>query len=93
MMTFHDKLIHELTALDQKECTAELKRRFVVNIYRLGHYFNAATACDEEIAAGKTESEAFAECFVPTRGMHRVARNLGLALDVERGRWVSKVTA
>jgi hypothetical protein len=77
MTTFHDKLIHELTAMDRKDST-----RPGYNHYALAQYFEAAE--------GVYDAASFAEAFNPTRGMHGVARRLGLALDVERGRWVIK---
>lgn len=81
---FDFKLAHELTQLDIKESARERR----VNVYRLGHYLAAKDRAVELVAQGKSESEAFAECFTPTRGMHGIAERLGLALDVDRGRWV-----
>lgn len=74
-MTFHDKLIHELTALDQREA-----KRSGHNPYAIAHYFRAAE--------GVVDAQSFADAFIPTKGMHRVARNLRLPLDVQAGRWV-----
>jgi hypothetical protein len=48
----------------------------------LPQYFAAAESVHD--------AATFAEAFNPTRGMHGVARRLGLALDVERGRWIVK---
>ena len=74
-MTMHAKLIHELTALDRREST---KRGY--NPYALPQYFQAANDV--------TDARTFAQAFNATRGMHRVARNMGWSLEVERGRWV-----
>ncbi len=76
MMDFQARLTHELTALDIRES----KRERSPNIYRLGHYLEAAE--------GVTDAASFAKAFNPTRGMNTVARKLGLGLDVNRGRWV-----
>lgn len=76
-MTFHDRLIHELTTLDRRE-----SRRPGYNPYALAIYFRAAE--------GVTDADSFRRAFLPTRGMHTVARRLGLGLDVERGCWVQK---
>jgi len=76
-MTFHDKLIHELTVLDTREA---MKPGF--NPYALAQYFEAAE--------GVTDAASFAAAFNPTRGMHRIARALNLNLDVENGRWIIK---
>ncbi len=74
-MTFHQRLISELTQLDNRE-----SMRKHHNPYALSHYFKAAE--------GVTDAKSFADAFIPTRGMHRVAKNLGLGLDVEKGRWI-----
>ena len=76
-MDFHTKLICELTELDRRESKCK-----GYNIYALAHYLRAAE--------GVTDAESFARAFNPTRGMHRVARNMGLNLDVDRGEWVFK---
>lgn len=73
-MTFHDRLISELTQLDQRE-----SKKAGHNPYALGMYFEAA----EDV----TDAQSFADAFTPTRGMHRIARNLGLPLNVDRGQW------
>lgn len=81
----HTRLVMALTALDQREA----QRERTPNIYRLGHYLGAAQDMGAMVAKGATPEAAFADTFVPTRGMHRVARELGLALDVDdRGRWL-----
>jgi hypothetical protein len=71
---FHFRLIHELTALDNRE-----SKKKGWNPWALGLYFQAA----EDV----TDARSFADAFTPSRGMHRVARNLGLDLDVDRGNW------
>jgi hypothetical protein len=72
---FHTKLVNELTALDRREAKGKAH-----NPWALGHYLSAAK--------GVTDSASFARAFIPTRGMHTVAKRLGLGLDVERGNWV-----
>ena len=72
---FRARLISELTELDRRE-----RRRPGWNPNALGMYFAAAETV--------TDAATFAAAFVPTRGMHTVARRLGLALDVDRGQWV-----
>jgi len=87
----HTRLVSELTQLDARESQQEAKRRHRVNIYRIAHYLGAAQATLED--GGDTlESfaKAFADNFVATRGMHGIAKRLGLPLDVERGDWVRK---
>ena len=84
------KLSHELTALDRKESLREIKRGGRENIYRLGHYLNAADAVKAAVRKGRSATEAFASNFNPTRGMHGVAKRLGLGLDVARGQWTRK---
>ncbi len=74
-MDFHTRLIHELTDLDRRNST---KRGYNPNA--LGIMFGAA----ENV----TDANSFANAFTPTRGMHKVAKNLGLPLDVEKGQWV-----
>lgn len=80
----HERLIFELTNLDRQESARERRP----NIHRLGLYFNAARDMADMVAAGSSPEAAFAEVFTPARGMHRVARNLGLSLDVQRGQWI-----
>lgn len=90
--TFRTRLVHELTALDAREAAAETRRRLRVNIYRIAHYLRAA---DDVMTAlmtrGQTAERAFADAFVATRGMHTVARRLGLNLDVAHGEWIVRV--
>lgn len=74
-LDFHTRLIHELTALDRRQST---KRGYNPNA--LGIYFRAA----ENV----TDADSFANAFTPTRGMHTVAKKLGLPLGVERGEWI-----
>lgn len=88
-MTLRLRLISELTQLDQREEANERKRRYPVNYYRLGHYLGAGDEVADAVDTGIDPATAFAQHFTPTRGMHTVARRLGLTLDVERGRWIS----
>jgi hypothetical protein len=74
-MIDHDRLIHELTALDRRE-----RNRKGWNPYALGQYFQAAE--------GVVDAATFAKAFIPCRGMHRIAKNLGLDLDVQHGQWI-----
>lgn len=50
------------------------------NPYALGLMFQAAENVNTP--------EQFARAFIPTRGMHAVARRMGWALTVEKGHWV-----
>jgi hypothetical protein len=77
------KLVSALTQLDRKEST-----RKGHNPYALGHYLGAAKQCIEYVTEGMTPEKAFSRAFNPTRGMHGVAKQLGLNLDVQRGQWV-----
>ena len=82
-LPFGAALAHELTRMDR----ADSSRRGW-NPYALGQYLQAAERVAQDIAAGATRERAFADAFCPTRGIHGVARRLGLALDVERGEWI-----
>lgn len=75
MSDFHTRLVHELTALDQRE-----SKRKSYNPYALGQYLKAAE--------GVTNAASFAKAFTPARIMHAVAKRLGLRLGVERGFWI-----
>lgn len=77
------KLVSLLTQLDARE------QRNHPNIYRIGHYLGAAQDFNAAVAKGQHPDGAFADIFVPTRGMHAIARKLGLRLDVQHGRWVA----
>lgn len=79
-MSLHDRLIHELIALDRRD-----SRRPGFNPYALPQMLAAAD--------GVCDAETFAAAFNPTRGLHGIARRLGLELDVKRGRWVDGGTA
>lgn len=81
-MNFRDKLISELTQSDMRQSTKKGYNRFA-----LGIYFQAADSCIELINKGATQETAFTECFTPCREMHKVAKRLGLRLDVDRGQW------
>ncbi len=85
---FRARLVSALTHADRKESDRERKRGSRVNLYRLGHYLAAAENVCGEIEAGTAPALAFARSFNPTAAMHRVAKALGLTLDVQRGRWV-----
>lgn len=80
----HADLVSALTQLDMRE-----SKRKGYNHYALGHYLHAAQQCTDDIAGGMSELKAFARHFNPTASMNRVARELGLKLDVERGRWIA----
>jgi hypothetical protein len=84
--SFRTRLISELTQLDQRE-----SRRYP-NMYRLGLYLEAGQATAEAVDKGADAHLAFADHFMPPRGMHTIARHLGLPLDVQRGRWVDTTT-
>lgn len=77
---FQARLSKELKDLDTKEMA---QKGWNPNALRL--YLKAAKDV--------VDSSTFANAFTPTRGMHRVARNLGLGLDVERGKWIPKEQA
>ena len=77
-----------LTTADRREEAHEKRMGYVVNVWRLGHYLTAADAVMERIEAGATPEAAFSAHFGPTARLHTVAKKLGLALGVERGRWV-----
>ena len=74
-MTHHTKLVAELIALDKKESTKKGYNPFAIGLYL-------------EAAQDVTDAESFADNFTATRGMHKVAKNMGYALDVERGNWI-----
>ena len=71
----HNQLIHELTAMDRRDSK---KRGY--NRYALAQYFEAADTVET--------LQDFVQAFTPTRGTHRIAKNLELPIDVERGRWI-----
>ena len=76
-MDFHTKLIMLLTELDHRQ-----SKRKGWNCYALPQYFAAAETV--------TDAKSFADAFCPTRGMHSIARKLGLGLNVEKGVWIMK---
>jgi hypothetical protein len=86
--TFRARLLSALTDADRRDSDRERKRGVRVNLYRLGHYLAAADELCEDIGNGADPATAFRTHFNPTSDMHRVARSLGLALEVDRGRWV-----
>ncbi len=85
---FSARLTSALTDADRKEEAAEIKRGYRVNVWRLCHYLKAADGVVEAVKAGATREAAFRKGFTPTREMHGVSKKLGLALTVEKGRWV-----
>lgn len=88
LATFRARLVSALTDADKREEARERKAGQRVNIYRMGHYLMAVDSVCEAIAEGLEPARAFARGFNPTRDMHRVAKTLGLPLDVHRGQWV-----
>lgn len=88
-----DKLALLVSELDLRERAQEEKRGLRVNIYRIGHYLGAVNSIREDVLATVPAHrfiDAFKDSFNPTRGLHGVAKKLGLPLDVERGRWIVK---
>lgn len=81
---FGGRLGHYVTEQDIKA-----SKRKGYNPYALGIMLGAAHDCEAAVAAGTSEAAAFADHFTPTRENHTMARRLGLALDVQRGRWVT----
>lgn len=71
------KLRKEIEAQDRRD-----SRKKGYNIHALRLMLDAAKDVKDE--------DSFVDAFTPTRGNHRIARNLGLNLDVQRGRWVKK---
>ena len=86
---FRARLGALLVRLDAQESARER----TPNIYRIGHYLRAADDVATALHAGKTPEQAFAQSFVATRGMHGIAKKLGLELDVERGDWIASAAA
>lgn len=84
-LPFRDRVLHEMTRLDERKRARDphWNRYFLGILCR-----DALPAIAEGLAAGMTEEEAYADAMTPTRETHAVARRLGLALDVNRGRWV-----
>ena len=76
-MTFHEKLIVELTRLDMKESKKKSWNQFALALYI-------------KAAKNVTDSLSFSEAFNPTQGMHTVAQKLKLNLDVAQGNWIKK---
>ena len=69
-----------------EDTKASSKRDY--NRYALPLQLQAADVMQTAIDDGHTPEQAFTSVFPPTREMHRIARSLGLALDVERGNWI-----
>ena len=83
----HARLVSELTQLDERE-RAKGKGW---NPNFLGIAFKSVQdVFDPMVASGATPEAAFSESFTPTPGTHKIARKLGLDLDVSSGRWVPK---
>ena len=76
-MTFHDRLIHELTKMDERD-----SKKKSYNPYALAQYFQAA----ENVIDAAT----FAKVFIPTRTMHTISKRLNLGLDVDHGNWITE---
>jgi hypothetical protein len=89
MMTDHQRLVSELTRMDDAQQVRDRKKGYRTNPYALALMFQAAQEVEQEVAAGRPFAEAFADHFTPTRGMHTIAKRLGLPLDVVRGQWAS----
>ena len=85
MVSFREQMGVELMRQDQREWHHKNH-----NHYAIAHYLAAADRCEESISKGQPKEHAFSDYFNPTRGMHRVAKALGLKLDVERGQWIIK---
>lgn len=84
-MSFHDSAVNELTRLD-REMSAKPRAQW--NPYFLGIALTSLQDVEKEML-GAVPEEIFREAFTPSREMHRVARRLGLALDVDRGQWIA----
>lgn len=64
-----------LVTMDRKNA-----KRKDYNPYALGLYLTAAETVHD--------AKSFAEAFNPTRGIHWVAKQMGYALDVDKGNWI-----
>lgn len=73
---FKSRLIRALTEMDRKQSK---KKDF--NPYALAQYFMAAESV--------FDAKSFADAFTPCRFMHKVAKLVGLNLDVKNGKWVN----
>jgi hypothetical protein len=89
-MTDHQRLVSELTRMDQAQEQRDRKagRRF--NHCAIAIMLGAAQEVEQEVAGGRSFAEAFADHFTPTRGMYTIAKRLGLPLYVVRGQWIAK---
>jgi len=81
-MTFHNRLISELTQSDTRA-----SRRKYHNPNALGLYFEAAEKVQADIAAGVTPARSFSERFTPIGPMLTVAKKLGLNLEIKGSFW------
>lgn len=79
---FRARLGMELTTMDSRD-----SRRKGWNPWALPQYLAAADEVATMIGRGSSAEQAFSYYFTPTRGIHGVARRLGLALAVDRGQW------
>ena len=84
MGSFKSKLVSQLIQSDDRQS----KRPESYNRYALGMYLRAADECAELVDNGTAPEKAFSDIFNPTREMHRVAKCLGLSLDVQKGQWI-----
>lgn len=89
-MTMRDRLISELTQNDARRLAREVKRGGWANPYALAHELRAADSVINMVSLGESWETAFAEFFVATRENHRIAKRLGLRLDVQRGEWINQ---
>lgn len=85
-------LISQLTHEDRKRSERAQKRGSYDNPHAIALEFQAADRVDESVKKGMDPSQAFADEFNPTASNHRIAKKLGLDLEVERGRWQPKGT-
>lgn len=83
-MTFRDNLVSELTQLDERKRRTDNK---TWNCHFLGLALQAIHGVEQD-SDNQTNEELFTNAFTPSREMHRVAKKLGLRLDVDRGQWV-----
>ncbi len=83
-MTFHDRVVSEVTQLDAANAH---KPRSQWNPYFLGIALRTLAEVEDEMPKA-TDLEVFTATFTPTRETHKIAKKLGLPLDVDRGQWV-----
>lgn len=83
-MSFHDRLVSELTQLDERKRA----RGRSWNPNFLGIALVSLHEVEEDLGPDASDVDVFTEALTPTRENHAIARRLGLGLDVVRGRWV-----